>query len=106
MPPVFQAALVRSKDTSHGVDYYKYFTMLLQEISLEADEEYLNQLIEFFRFPGSTRWEEEKLWDPEATVTEPKSLTDGQRMYFEVFQIQPMKLNITFSTSDKKRVTA
>lgn len=104
-PAVFQAALVRSKDTSHGVDYYKYFTVLLQEMSLEADEDYLNQLIDFFRFSSLPVWEEEILWDPHAIVTEPKYSDEGSRMYFEVFQIQPMKLNITFATSDKKEVT-
>ena len=79
--------------------------MLLQELSLEADEDYLNRLIDFFRFTGLSQWEDEVLWDPKMIVSEPKFLDEGSRMYFEVFQIQPMKLNITFATSDKKTTT-
>lgn len=48
--PTIQVAMVRSKDTSHGVDYYKYFTLLLQEMSVDFDEAFLLKLLEFFKF--------------------------------------------------------
>jgi vacuolar protein sorting-associated protein 13A/C len=34
------------------VDYYKYFTVLLQEISVELDEDFLFTLLEFLKFEG------------------------------------------------------
>ncbi|KAI9141282.1 hypothetical protein BKA69DRAFT_1124929 [Paraphysoderma sedebokerense] len=97
--PTFHAALVKSKDTSHGVPYYKYFTALLQEISLEIDEDFAFSLLEFLQFkaPG---WDvnagNNASWDEVLVQSEPKVTQAEDQMYFEVFYLQPLKLNVTF----------
>jgi vacuolar protein sorting-associated protein 13A/C len=53
--PTLQLALVRLKDASHGVDYYKYFTLLLQEMSVDFDEAFLYKLLDFFKFQVAGR---------------------------------------------------
>ena len=106
VPPVFQVALVRSKDTSYGVDYYKYFTLLLQEVSLELDEIFLLKLVDFFKFDvQGWNMDEGSLWDEKDTITEPKYSEDGSQMYFEVLQIQPARFNITFARSENSSLS-
>ncbi len=41
------------------------------------------------------------LWDGNSKIVEPKLIEDGMRMYFEVMQFQPVKINITFSRSEQ-----
>ncbi|KAI8839881.1 hypothetical protein BC829DRAFT_420941 [Chytridium lagenaria] len=60
------ATLSKSKDSSYGVDYYNMFTILIQEISVDLDEDFLYALINFAKFDVSG-WEVK------------------ERMYFEKF---------------------
>lgn len=96
----FQLAIVRSKDESYGVDYYKYFTCLLQELSIDLEEEYLFELADLFKFDANG--DSGQLWDGNVEISEPQRLDGGQRMYFEVLQIQPMKFNLSFYMSERK----
>ena len=49
--PTFHLAITQAKDTSYyGVDYYKYFSVLMQEMSLEIDEDFLFALLDFTKF--------------------------------------------------------
>lgn len=54
--PTFHFAVDKVKDSSHGVLYLKYFSILLQEITFEMDEDFLFGVMEFSKFnvPG---WE-------------------------------------------------
>ena len=40
--------------TAFGVEYYEWFTILLQELSVDMDEDFLNALVNFAKFnvPG------------------------------------------------------
>lgn len=100
----FQAALVHSKDTTLGVDYYKYLTLLLQEMSLEMDEDFLLTLLQYFKFNVKGWEQEELLWDGSVEIAEPTLHDSGVRKYFEIIHFQPVKLNITFSRSDVRSV--
>ena len=98
----------------HGIDYYKYFTLLLQEMSLDVEENFLMRLLDFFKFEvAGYKYDEgygmirelnahtgRSLWDGKAKVEEPVLIDDGNRMYFEVMQFQPIKVNITFARSE------
>ena len=49
--PILHAAIVKVKDQAHGVDYYKYFTILLQELSIDLEEDFLFSMVDFFALP-------------------------------------------------------
>jgi vacuolar protein sorting-associated protein 13A/C len=89
---------------AYGVDYYKYFTFLLQELSIDLDEEYLGRLLDMFKFETAVPPSNEKLWEESFQLMHPQTTEQGQRMYFEVFQIQPMKINISFALSERKGI--
>lgn len=48
--------------TAYGVDYFDWFIILLQELSVDMDEEFLAALINFSKFnvPG---WDQEEWYD-------------------------------------------
>ena len=52
--PTFHFAVDKVKDNSQGVLYLKYFSILLQEMTFEIDEDFLFGLMEFSKFnvPG------------------------------------------------------
>ena len=104
IPPIFQVALVKSKDSHYGLDFYRYFTVLLQEVSVTIDEDFLMELMDFFMFKNITNGQPECIWRDEFRyVMLPKVDLDPNRIYFEVFQLQPAKINMTFSRSEAKK---
>ncbi|KAK9766018.1 Vacuolar protein sorting-associated protein 13 [Basidiobolus ranarum] len=100
--PVFEAAIIKSKDKSHGVDYFKYCTFLLQEVSLETDEDFLTNLLDFCKFDvqGWNYEDESSIGDTSLDIPEPKLPEEGSQLFFEVIHIQPVKINISFSLSE------
>ena len=98
--PVFRAAVTRVKDDSYGVLYIKYFTVLLQQMTLEVDEDFIFALIEFSKIPGAF-WSPEqnaegKLCDEELDVPEPQKEEEGQDVYFELLHLQPIQIDLSF----------
>ncbi|KAJ3171453.1 hypothetical protein HDU88_007532 [Geranomyces variabilis] len=95
--PVLMITLSRSKDPSYGVEYFDWFTILLQELSVDMDEEFLMTLLEFSKFnvPG---WDEDKseLCDTRAEIQEPSITNESRRLYFEKFLLQPVQINVSF----------
>ncbi|KAJ3106617.1 hypothetical protein HDU97_005982 [Phlyctochytrium planicorne] len=99
------AALSKSKDTSYGVDYYNIFTILLQEISVDLDEDFLYALINFAKFDISG-WEqkESNFFDMDLSIPKSKFADGDTRMYFEKFLVQPMQFNISFQRTHTERL--
>ncbi|KAF8938290.1 hypothetical protein BGZ58_001218 [Dissophora ornata] len=101
--PTLHSALVRAKDESHGVVYFKYFSALLQELTVSMDEDFLYTLLEFSKFnvPG---WTEDpskvQLCDESLDLPEPTANDDESQLFFEVLHLHPMKLNLSFMRSD------
>ncbi len=96
--PTINLGVIKSRDTSHGVDYYKYFGLLMQELNLDLGEELLRKLLLFAQFesiapPLKSLLSAEDLLVPEIQA----GVGDARMMYYELFQIHPIKLNITFS---------
>ncbi|KAI8823370.1 uncharacterized protein EV422DRAFT_352091 [Fimicolochytrium jonesii] len=96
--PVLLVTVSRSKDQSYGVDYYDWFTILLQELSVDMDEEFLMALLDFSKFniPG---WNEEKkseLIDASVAIEQPPITQEEHKMYFEKFLLQPIQINVSF----------
>jgi vacuolar protein sorting-associated protein 13A/C len=96
-------ALVKSKDRSHGIQYFKYFSILLQEMSLAVDQALITALSEFFSWEG----EEAKTlsWPERLQTSDPIPKDKSNLLYFEAFQIQPIKMNISFSANQSNSST-
>ncbi|KAI9502126.1 hypothetical protein BX070DRAFT_20733 [Coemansia spiralis] len=105
-PPALQAVVVHAKDSSYGVEYFKYASVLMQELSVELDEDFLYALLDFVKFdvPG---WNGSK--DNESTsnimlesdIPEVNAHDEGLQLYFEFLHIQPFKLNISFMRTQR-----
>ncbi|KAJ2786527.1 Vacuolar protein sorting-associated protein 13 [Coemansia interrupta] len=108
-PPAIQAVAVRAKDNSYGVEYFKYASVLAQEMSVELDEDFLYALLDFVKFdvPGwggkddGVSEEETGTNMLESDIPEIKALDEGQQLYFEFLHIQPFKLNMSFMRTQR-----
>ncbi|KAJ2960621.1 hypothetical protein NQZ79_g4034 [Umbelopsis isabellina] len=99
MVPTFQLGIDRVKDDTHGVLFFKYFSVLLQEMTFEMDEDFLYAIIDFTQF-NVAGWNaaetQVQLCDESLDIPEPKTTDDVALLYFEAFNIQPVKLNLSF----------
>ncbi|CAG8552629.1 14898_t:CDS:10 [Dentiscutata erythropus] len=101
----FHASLTKAKDDSHGVTYFKYFSMLLQEMTFEIDEDFLFALLDFTKIQGFTTQEPDApLIDGTLDIPEPKTAEGDNQLYFEVLHINPMKINISFVRTERINV--
>ncbi|KAK1781448.1 hypothetical protein QBC45DRAFT_57630 [Copromyces sp. CBS 386.78] len=105
--PSLHAMVTRVKDDSYGVEYIKYATVLLQEMTVELDEDFIYAVLDFSKVPGAS-WsssdEEDKLCDDNIDVPQPKQLAAGRDIYFEVLNIQPMQLDLSFVRTERVNV--
>jgi vacuolar protein sorting-associated protein 13A/C len=104
--PSVHAMVTRVKDDSYGVIYIKYATLLLQQMTLEIDEDFVYALLEFSKIPGAS-WSEThegKLCDDSLDIPEPKQQQHGQDIYFELLNIQPMQLDLSFVRTERVNV--
>ncbi|KAK1753207.1 putative vacuolar protein sorting-associated protein [Echria macrotheca] len=105
--PSLHAMVTRVKDDSYGVEYIKYATILLQEMTVELDEDFIYAVLEFSKVPGaawSSSDEEDKLCDDNIDIPAPKQQQGGRDIYFEVLNIQPMQLNLSFVRTERVNV--
>ena len=101
--PIFHAMVTRVKDDSYGVMYIKYFTLLLQQMTLELDEDFIFTMLDFTKVPGAS-WSEEpegKLCDENLDIPEPSQEEQGQDIYFEFLHLQPMQLDLSFVRTER-----
>jgi vacuolar protein sorting-associated protein 13A/C len=104
--PSLHAQITRVKDDSYGVLYFKYATLLLQQMTLEIDEDFVYALLDFSKVPGAS-WSETHegtLCDESLDIPEPKQLQQGQDIYFELLNIQPMQLDLSFVRTERVNV--
>ncbi|KAI7902142.1 uncharacterized protein BX663DRAFT_436105 [Cokeromyces recurvatus] len=102
--PTVQMALDRVKDDSHGVIYFKYFSILLQEMSIEIEESFVYAIMNFIHIEGPKTGQKEeeehsKLWEFTTDIPDIKPENNIAQMYFEVFSIQPIRFNLSFLRS-------
>lgn len=102
--PSLHAMVSRVKDDSYGVLYVKYATILLQQMTIDLDEDFVFALLDFTNVPGAS-WtlvdEEGKLCDEDLDIPEPTQQQTGQDIYFEVLNIQPMQLDLSFMRTER-----
>ncbi|KZF24832.1 vacuolar protein sorting-associated protein 13 [Xylona heveae TC161] len=101
--PIFHTMVTRVKDDSYGVLYIKYFTVLLQQMTLEIDEDFIFAMLDFAKIPGAS-WAEErdgKLCDDHLDIPEPQQEQHGQDVYFELLHLQPAQLDLSFVRTER-----
>ncbi|KAJ6262787.1 Vacuolar protein-sorting-associated protein [Drechslerella dactyloides] len=101
--PSFHTAVTRVKDDSYGVLYIKYATFLLQQMTVEIDEDFIFALLDFSRIPGAS-WAQEGediLCDNSLDIPEPKTTEAGQDVYFELLHIQPAQMDLSFVRTER-----
>ncbi|KAJ9613902.1 Vacuolar protein sorting-associated protein 13 [Cladophialophora chaetospira] len=101
--PIFHTMVTRVKDDSYGVLYIKYATLLLQQITVELDEDFIFAMLDFVKVPGAS-WSEEKegtLCDENLDVPEPTREEQGQDVYFELLHLQPIQLDLSFVRTER-----
>jgi vacuolar protein sorting-associated protein 13A/C len=101
--PIVHAKVTRVKDDSYGVLYIKYATVLLQQLTVEIDEDFIFAMLDFTKIPGAS-WSEEKegkLCDEDLDIPESKQETHGQDVYFEVLHLQPMQVDLSFVRTER-----
>jgi len=104
--PSLHAMVTRVKDDSYGVLYVKYATLLLQQMTVDLDEDFIYAVLDFSKVPGAS-WSEThegKLWDERVDIPEPKQEQSGQDIYFEVLNIQPMQLDLSFMRTERVNI--
>ncbi|KAL0934633.1 vacuolar protein sorting-associated protein vps13 [Colletotrichum truncatum] len=102
--PSLHAMVTRVKDDSYGVLYIKYATILMQQMTIELDEDFVYAVLDFSNIPGAA-WSdsdvEGKLCDEELDIPEPNQQQSGQDIYFELLNIQPMQLDLSFMRTER-----
>ncbi|KAI7403002.1 vacuolar protein sorting-associated protein 13 [Hortaea werneckii] len=101
--PIFRTAITRVKDDSYGVLYVKYFSFLMQQMTIEIDEDFIFALLDFTKVPGAS-WTEEKegnLVPDTLDVPEPQQEQSGQDIYFELLHLQPMQFDLSFVRTER-----
>ncbi|KAF8974033.1 vacuolar protein sorting-associated protein 13 [Flammula alnicola] len=101
--PTVQASVIWLKDQEHGVLFIKYCSILLQALTIEADEDLLFAIYDLIQIKGAS-WEEgatEVLILHPNDIPEPSLDTVGQDLYFEVLELQPIKLSLSFMRTER-----
>ncbi|CAO0798122.1 unnamed protein product [Mucor circinelloides] len=99
--PTLHIALDKVKDDRHGVLYFKLFSVLLQEMTFEIDEDFLYAMLDFAQFNSGSKKTDEESDLYVMTIEEPVVEKAEALYYFEEFCIQPMRLNLSFVRTDK-----
>ncbi|KAF9270221.1 DUF1162-domain-containing protein [Marasmius fiardii PR-910] len=101
--PTVQASVILLNDNAHGVLFVKYCSILLQALTIEADEDLLFAIYDLSQIKGAS-WEEstkDVLIEHADEIPEPKPLDPGQNIYFEVLELQPIKLLLSFMRTER-----
>ncbi|KAF5370222.1 hypothetical protein D9615_010080 [Tricholomella constricta] len=101
--PTMQASILWLKDQEHGVLFVKYCSILLQALTMEADEDLLFAIYDLTQIEGAS-WEggtEDVLLQNIETIPEPIDNAVGQELYFEILELQPIKLSLSFMRTER-----
>ena len=100
--PIFSGSISKVKDDSFGLPYFKHLTFLLQEFSIQLDEDWVYAMIDYMKFPGSPLYDDSNNIPLKIKNTLPKieELNFSNDVYFEMFHIQPTILHLSFVSSE------
>lgn len=99
--PIFNLSAVLLKDTEHGVTRFKYMQCLLQEMTAEADEDFLWAVLETVQsvvasFHIVDEFDDYKISEPPVQHSEEVIEAAGGNLYFEMFLLHPIRLDVSF----------
>ncbi|PPQ80804.1 hypothetical protein CVT25_001929 [Psilocybe cyanescens] len=101
--PTVQASVIWLKDQEHGVLFIKYCSILLQALTIEADEDLLFAIYDLTQIKGAS-WEQgsaDVLILNADGIPEPSTEIVGQDLYFEILELQPIKLSLSFMRTER-----
>lgn len=101
--PAFSGSICKVKDDSHGVLFIKYATVLLQEMTIEIDEDFLFALLDFAKIDGAS-WNKQivdKLCEDSLQLPQPQRLSETSDIYFEALHLQPVLTNLSFVRTER-----
>lgn len=108
--PALSGALSKVKDESSSLLNFKMATILLQEMTIQIDEDFLVALLYFVKIPGAS-WNQEsqsikgkKMFDEPLTIPEFPVLVKTSQVYFEMLHLQPTLLHLSFVRTDRINV--
>ncbi|KWU46731.1 hypothetical protein RHOSPDRAFT_14825 [Rhodotorula sp. JG-1b] len=102
--PSLQASAIVLKDEAHGVTYFKYASILLQEMTVEVDEDFLFALLDFAKFSGAAQEPPSKLTEDPEEIPEPSATSKGGDLYFEILHLHPIQLDLSFMRTERVNV--
>ncbi|KAF8509808.1 vacuolar protein sorting-associated protein 13 [Gautieria morchelliformis] len=100
-PPAVQASVIFLNDQGHGVLFVKYASVLLQSLTVRLDEDFLLSLFDMTKLQDIS-WEDNQpgvLIEHPLDIPDPADTARGQSVYFEVLELQPIKLIVSFMTT-------
>ncbi|KZS92954.1 vacuolar protein sorting-associated protein 13 [Sistotremastrum niveocremeum HHB9708] len=103
IPPSVQASIILLNDEEHGVLFVKYASILLQAMTIQVDEDFLFALYDLTKLKGLS-WEDESeniLIEHPVDIPEPVTERGGQNIYFELLELQPIQLSISFMRTER-----
>ena len=110
--PVISGSISKVKDDSFGIPYFKHATFLLQEFSIQLDEEFIYAVLDFIKFPNAN-WSHNnnnknntdnkigETIDDKVLMPTLTKISFANDIYFELFHIQPTQLHISFVRSER-----
>ncbi|KAI0275069.1 vacuolar protein sorting-associated protein 13 [Gloeopeniophorella convolvens] len=101
--PTVQLSVTWLNDQEHGVLFVKYCSILLQALTVQADEDFLYAVYELSKIRGAS-WEEEQrdiLIEQPTDIPEPQNISGERNLYFEVLELQPVRLSLAFERTDR-----
>ncbi|KAI0033184.1 hypothetical protein K488DRAFT_78064 [Vararia minispora EC-137] len=101
--PTVQGSVIWLTDEEHGVLFVKYCSILLQALTVEADEDFVMSLLELSQIKGIS-WEQEQedvLIEHPTDIPEPQPTNTDSVVYFEVLELQPIRLSLSFMRSER-----
>ncbi|AET41679.1 membrane morphogenesis protein VPS13 Ecym_8410 [Eremothecium cymbalariae DBVPG len=101
--PALSGSISKVKDSTHSSLNFKFATVLLQEMTLQLDEDFLFALIDFFKIPGAS-WQRaipDELCSELCELSEPTKTQSDLDVYFEMLHIQPTLLHLSFVRTER-----
>ncbi|EPX71146.1 DUF1162 domain-containing protein [Schizosaccharomyces octosporus yFS286] len=101
--PTFHSMVALMKNDTYGIMYVKYATILLQELSIEIDEDFAFAAVEFMKdsMPQSFKSSEDIMFDTSLCIRVPNEFSSDMKVYFEILNLQPSQLHLSFVRTER-----
>lgn len=97
--PIISASATRLVDDDYGLMFVKHATALLQELTIEVDEDLLVAALQMIKHPSEgeiLREDQSSLCPTILHIPTPPAAYTTNDLYFELLHLQPVQLNLSF----------